>query len=397
MADFVISTFLKIMQEGLVEHSSQEACAAFIFEPIINQDKVKISTNLDSKKISRLISRTSPVPSDYKEATQNSSVISIIYDYFEDEVINDLNPHTELDTYSNVLKAINTADNVSDEKKEEFKNLYEEKDYSVFLAEAFIYSLQKDNVLQKSNIVKDDYPLLNEVNFKCPIKHIDLIENKNNKTISKYEIVQIFPEDLTDEESEFFSMVSQKPTNFNDSSNLIALSLEAAREYRDSCTVESFKSLLDLKKHITTIVKANRYVDNVVLENEIRSVIEALESLSSSDELIELRYEALNVADKVHDFITQQHVKTYVVQYYKYIESLFKKSEMDFDGICLEVRNASYKLENSGLSQEEIIRKLSEWIHNKAFGDKNTGFNACEIVVCFFIQNCEVFSNDMAK
>ena len=52
---------------------------------------------------------------------------------------------------------------------------------------------------------------------------------------------------------------------------------------------------------------------------------------------------------------------------------------------------AMEKLEKAGLSQEEVINKLAEWIHHKAFIGEDKGMLACRIVVCFFIQNCEVF------
>ena len=45
----------------------------------------------------------------------------------------------------------------------------------------------------------------------------------------------------------------------------------------------------------------------------------------------------------------------------------------------------------SGMTQEEVINSLAEWIHNKAFMNVEKGLLACRIVVCFFIQNCEVF------
>lgn len=43
------------------------------------------------------------------------------------------------------------------------------------------------------------------------------------------------------------------------------------------------------------------------------------------------------------------------------------------------------------MTQEEVINALAEWIHNKAFMNGAKGLLACRIVVCFFIQNCEVF------
>lgn len=69
-----------------------------------------------------------------------------------------------------------------------------------------------------------------------------------------------------------------------------------------------------------------------------------------------------------------------------------------FDDIAGEVKLSSQKLEKAGLSQEDVIYNLTEWIHNKAFAVDTKGKMACRIVVCFFIQNCEVFSkNEISK
>ena len=79
-----------------------------------------------------------------------------------------------------------------------------------------------------------------------------------------------------------------------------------------------------------------------------------------------------------------------VVQYYRYIEKTFSESDCDFDIIASEIRISSNKLEKGGLSQAEVINYLSEWIRNKA-GLGSESKLASDIVVSFFIQNCEVF------
>ena len=76
--------------------------------------------------------------------------------------------------------------------------------------------------------------------------------------------------------------------------------------------------------------------------------------------------------------------------YYRYIEKVFSDSDADFDMIASEIKLSSQKLEKTGMSQAEVISELSEWIRNKA-GLGPDGQLACDIVVSFFIQNCEVF------
>ena len=396
MNEFVLSTFLKIIQEGLVEHSGQEECAKFIFEPIVNQDIIEVTTDLSTKKVSYIINRERPVPEDFKNASLNSTVANNVRKYFEEEVIEDLNSYTELDTYEKVLNTIKSDNSISTKIKDNFQKLFDSEEYAKFLAEAFLYSLQKDNVLKKTTLNKNDLPLLSEVNYKCPISHTNLLENKKGVTISKYVIVQIFPDDLSEEDNILFSNISDKPIDFDDNSNLIALSINAAQEYINNPNVDDFKILLSIKKRAVSNAKALEYVNEVKLEEDLRKIVKSLDSLSSTEGL-DLKYDALSVNQKIKKFDVREDVKNKVIRYYNYINSLFDESEMNFNLIASEVKLVSTKLESADFSQEDIIDKLSDWIHHQVFNDSDEGKLACNIIVCFFIQNCEVFSYEMAK
>ena len=250
--------------------------------------------------------------------------------------------------------------------------------------------------MKKTTLNKNDLPLLSEVNYKCPISHTNLLENKKGVTISKYEIVQIFPDDLSEEDNILFSNISDKPIDFDDNSNLIALSINAAQEYINNPNVDDFKLLLSIKKRAVSNAKALEYVNEVKLEEDLRKIIKSLDSLSSTEGL-NLKYDALSVNQKIKKFDVREDVKNKVIRYYNYINSLFDESEMNFNLIASEVKLVSTKLESADFSQEDIIDKLSDWIHHQVFNDSDEGKLACNIIVCFFIQNCEVFSYEMAK
>lgn len=50
MNELVISTYIKIMKDGFVEHDRQESAARFLLESISMQEEANIMTNIDSKK-----------------------------------------------------------------------------------------------------------------------------------------------------------------------------------------------------------------------------------------------------------------------------------------------------------------------------------------------------------
>ena len=81
--------------------------------------------------------------------------------------------------------------------------------------------------------------------------------------------------------------------------------------------------------------------------------------------------------------------------YYKYIEKLF--SDLDstginkFNVIASQVKLAFENLNSFGtLSQRQIFTRLSEWILDK-IGYPKESINIVNILVAFFVQNCEVF------
>mgnify|MGYP004700285231 FL=1 len=50
MNELILSTYIQIMQDGLVEHNKQEVAGRFILESIALQETACVMTNLDAKK-----------------------------------------------------------------------------------------------------------------------------------------------------------------------------------------------------------------------------------------------------------------------------------------------------------------------------------------------------------
>ena len=79
-----------------------------------------------------------------------------------------------------------------------------------------------------------------------------------------------------------------------------------------------------------------------------------------------------------------------ITDYYLYLRELFKDKDgngFDFENLCKTVRSNYLRLANDGLSQEKIFDLLVENLSRKI----QENLLSCEIVISFFIQNCEVF------
>lgn len=398
MNEMTLSSLIQIMQDGFIQHDKQESAGRFLLESVTIQVDSLCTTDLNSKKISRLVSRKDPVPDDIKQAALRNDIAVKVEEYFRQKVMSDINPYTKDDVLQKLMNIIIQDAEIAQRKKNEFQRLYDAEDDAYFLYSVFMYVLQRNNKIIANAVEYQDAPLLAEVNYECPLTHEKLVEEVKGIPKKKYEITQIFPDDLPSELAATFNTVYPRPKNLDAPENLIALSQEASENYLMSPMVDEYKKLYEIKQVTSKQYKAINAINRIELEAEIRAAIEGLISINPSDVLPQLEYAALRIDQKISDALLMNDVRNHVLQYYRYIETIFSEMTDVFDDIAGEVKLSSQKLEKAGLSQEDVIYNLTEWIHNKAFAVDTKGKMACRIVVCFFIQNCEVFSkNEISK
>ena len=397
MNELNMSSFIQTMQPGLMTHDKQEAAGVFLLSAINDQEYVGLhgyrTDSLSSKKISRIVSRDDHVPDGIKQASQLPNVIEDTVRYFRDVVMPDMNPHLREESIDRVVKLIGVDPTIPDSKKTSLIALHAGGDDARFLAEVFLYAANRPNKKTADDIVEyEDAPLLAEANYECPLCHKKLVETVKNQAIKKYRITQIFPDDLDEDTAALFDTAYKAPSRLDTPENLIALDEDCSDRYLLSPTVEEYKKLRETKEILSRNFAAKAAVNTIQLEEDIRTVLDALGKIRSESELVQLEYNALRIDEKFkpENFILKTETQIQVVMYYRYIEKVFSESEVDFDMIATEIRLSSRKLESSGMSQAEVIAALSEWIRNKA-GLGPDGQFACNIVVSFFIQNCEVF------
>ncbi|MCQ8266577.1 hypothetical protein NF408_01125 [Streptococcus suis] len=398
MNEMTLSSLIQIMQDGFIQHDKQESAGRFLLESVTIQEDSLCTTDLNSKKISRLVSRKDPVPDDIKQAALRNDIAVKVEEYFRQKVMSDINPYTKDDVLQKLMNIIIQDAEIAQRKKNEFQRLYDEEDDAYFLYSVFMYVLQRNNKIIANAVEYQDAPLLAEVNYECPLTHEKLVEEVKGIPKKKYEITQIFPNDLPSELAATFNTVYPRPKNLDAPENLIALSQEASENYLMSPMVDEYKKLYEIKQVTSKQCKAINAINRIELEAEIRAAIEGLISINLSDVLPQLEYVALRIDQKISDALLMNDVRNHVLQYYRYIETIFSEMTDVFDDIAGEVKLSSQKLEKAGLSQEDVIYNLTEWIHNKVFAGDTKGKMACRIVVCFFIQNCEVFyKNEISK
>lgn len=339
-----------------------------------------------------MVSRLDPVPDSIKQASTIQTVIDGTIDYFRNKVVKDLNPHLKDDTIENFIKFISVDMTIPDSKKKSLIAFHASGDDARFLAEVFLYAVNRPNK-KIDDIVEYEYaPLLAEVNYECPLCHKKMVDTVKGQAVKRYRITQIFPDNLDAATLNAFNGVCQAPKKLDSPENLIALDEDCSERYLLSPTLDEYKKLGEIKVVISRSFLAKSAVNAIQLEDDIRTVLDALSQIKDTSEIVQLEYEALHIEEKFkpEKFILKNETQVQVVMYYRYIEKVFSESDADFDTIAAEIRIGSQKLEKAGLTQSEVIAQLSEWIRNKACLSVNQQL-ACNIVVSFFIQNCEVF------
>lgn len=396
MNELNMSSYIQTMQLGLMTHDKQEAAGVFLLSAINDQDYVGLNgyrtDNLSSKKISRLVSRLDPVPDVIKQASMLQVVIDGTVDYFRKEVMKDLNPHLKDDTIDNIIRLITVDPTIPSSKKKSLITFHTAGDDARFLAEVFLYAVNRPNKKVDDIVEYEDAPLLAEASYECPLCHKKLVDTIKGQAIKRYRITQIFPDNLDANTADSFNDVCPAPKRLDSPENLIALDEECSDRYLLSPILEEYKKLREIKEMIARNFAAKSAVNAIQLEEDIRTVLDALSQIRDASELVQLEYDALHIEEKFtpENFILKNETQVQVVMYYRYIEKVFSESDADFDTIAAEIKIGSQKLERAGLSQADVIAQLSEWIRNKAGLSVNQQL-ACNIVVSFFIQNCEVF------
>lgn len=146
-------------------------------------------------------------------------------------------------------------------------------------------------------------------------------------------------------------------------------------------------------KKETAATSPSAELSNFTIEKELTEIVKVLVSTPLEQLKIELTYEPVNVDKKIRsNGALKDDIRKYVIDYYLFIESLFKEASQRnsgfFDNIAEQVKYHSDNFIANNLPQEEVFDKMVDWLKAKVSG---VGYTACRIIISFFVQNCEVF------
>ncbi|MEA5024110.1 hypothetical protein SDC9_41890 [bioreactor metagenome] len=235
---------------------------------------------------------------------------------------------------------------------------------------------------------------LREVDFYCPLCGKELQSRKQKKLAEKrFQIAHIYPNSPTAEQYDVLKGLERLGENSESFENKIALCRDCHGTQDFHTTIEEYLKLMEIKKTCLRQTALHDATSTLGLENEIETVIEKICELKESD-ISEINYKAVIIANKFvsDEMLLKSKITGYVMTYYTYIRDLFKNMErttaFNLDILSGQIRACFIKMDSSGANKHEIFENMVNWVNNET---QNTSKLACEAIISFFVQHCEVF------
>ena len=256
--------------------------------------------------------------------------------------------------------------------------------------------IQSDNYLvkRKNPSQLDCILFLQEVNYVCPLCGKLLKHGKQKKDNKLYEIAHIYPNSPTKEQYETLKGLERLGKNSEDLKNKIALCKDCHDTQDYHTTKEDYLNLLKKKKHFLQFKELKEATITLGLEDEITIIVNKLSNIQKED-IEGLVYTPVKLTNKFlpNEYIVMDEIQSKVTRYYTLIREQFKniegKNNFTFETLAGQIRSCFVKMNKISDNKEDIFRYITNWIKEKTCSESEF---ACQIIVSFFVQNCEVFN-----
>lgn len=238
--------------------------------------------------------------------------------------------------------------------------------------------------------------LVNEASGLCQLCGTPLMYNKDGSIHRGYDIAHIYPLNPSKDEVALLSNETKLCDDLNGNDNLIPLCKSCHGKLDKPRTVYEYRKLVKIKKGL--IVQARQRADRHLhrLEDDVRKVISTLSIIDLTAGSSALSYDPKTIDEKTDNTISQVtkiKIKQQVSSYFGPVRnelSLLDSSKPGIsDLIASQIKTFYLTQKTKGLGQQEIYSNTVDWVSSKC---PDSPRDACEIIVSFFVQNCEVFS-----
>lgn len=236
---------------------------------------------------------------------------------------------------------------------------------------------------------------IQEVNGYCPLCGKNLLVKKGKRVNKQYQIAHIYPNSPRKSQERELSGLERLGENCESFDNKVVLCKNCHGYYDDHTTKEEYLKILELKKNLLEKSNVRDHISSDELEEELIEIIEEIIMVGDEDlRKVELRYKGMKISKKLDDSnsLLRRKIERNVSLYYGFIKEAFQNMEDEgkkkFNLIAAEFKTAFIKSSYESKDKQVIFDVLVEWVNSQV---SSKSHEACEIIVSFFVQNCEVF------
>ena len=177
-----------------------------------------------------------------------------------------------------------------------------------------------------------------------------------------------------------------------DPDNLIAMCPECCAKYKVMRNKESIERVRERKKKLLENYEDQTLVADAHVQEGVRKVIEMIPSMRV-DPNVDLNYSPVTLMEKIEPnnvllFVKARgHVNVYVNDVKEAFQNMSREGKLRYEPFCRLVRMTYENLRDKGYDQNRIYSELTKWLCNETKEE----WGACEVVISYFIQECEVF------
>ena len=270
------------------------------------------------------------------------------------------------------------------------------------LSKIFEFRARRKNDVKPRDI--EEYPFvqdsdivfLQEVGNKCPLCSRKLITTKNGKKLPQYRIVSIYPRVVESKDADKFNAIKKAPKDKGADENMIPLCLNCANAYDIAPTVDDYEKLAKIKEQALNTYKLDQNLQNTSLEQQIADVVKKISQLNDEDvQGNKAEMNPVAVKEKIPNSLMLQLKVTNMVQLFyniinRQLVHLSEASGLDLDIVVQQFSIAYKKISKYRNTREEQFQSMVTWLQ-QGLNLSDSYKTACEFVVAFFVQNCEVF------
>ncbi|MFA0309072.1 hypothetical protein BH581_16760 [Vibrio splendidus] len=238
-----------------------------------------------------------------------------------------------------------------------------------------------------------------EVNGKCPKCSKVLIKEKNDRYINDGEIAHIYPCNPLPYQEKILAGQLRLHEDVNNLANLIALCKSCHNEFDNPTTLKGYLEMVDIKQDLVSQRKIDQKRNDIKIETEINKVLDWLTIYCDADDAqspkVEPSYDVKELdkkADETLKLRTKNKIRSNIDNFYAHINNKLADLDSLHDDVSTEirvqVRHFYIALKRQGYNQTQIFKEMTKWLAYSSGCDCD---DTCEIMISFFVQDCEVF------